>query len=98
MKKCPDCGAEYLGFAKLCDVCRRRPKMVASEVQKSLRESVKALVEKAVDGDVAALKMVADGVSRLSPGDLCPHCGMKYRPKVSAADRQRKCREKKRGG
>ncbi len=31
----------------------------------------------------------------LSPGDLCPHCGMKYRPRLSNADRQRRYRAKK---
>ncbi len=32
---------------------------------------------------------------KLSPGDLCPHCGMEYRPRVSNADRQRRYRARK---
>ncbi len=37
-------------------------------------------------------------IGKLTPGESCPHCGMKYRPRMSNAERQRKYRERKSHG
>ena len=87
MKKCPGCGGGFVGFEKLCPVCLRRPE--------SSTKVVDALVSS--DGDMIVLKEVAGRTvpSKLVSGKPCPTCGVKYRPRMSDAERQRQYRKRK---
>lgn len=82
-KKCPGCGNAFVGFGKVCDVCKRRGIQFASE---SPAVSVEPY-------EVTKVPVVKE----LQVGDPCPTCGQKVKPKpLTHAERQKRWREKQR--
>ncbi len=48
MKKCPGCGDSFVGFEKLCSVCRRKPEITHPDAVRRRRKAVQD--ERALEG------------------------------------------------